>query len=462
MNRLILVFAVFISYSPHAYAKTWKFTLTTILKHALDVSRRQLTAPKQVKAREWSVYSQRWHLNPTLNAKVQIMDQEHRETEDKLYEVSISESLPFGPRLTLSDAIGRHYLELANTGNKEYVDGHRYTASASFPLLKGFGTLANQHKYRKERLYLKKDEHSFISAIDTQLFNVCFTYMYLRYDQMKRNVSQRALNNTLKRKNKIRRLVRNGEKAPTDLLSIDKEVIRLRVQMIERNAQYNRRLNQMKRYLRIRANDTIFIQLALQPLERMAKNKYDLRKLFQGNHGLAKRYLDMQIANIDRKYSFNQMLPSLRLLTQGRYFSTNEALSHKTDWSVSLNFSTSLNYFVKRASYKKTVTESAMARIRYENDRQSLALDLDDAQIELRSLAQKKRLEFSAVHINRKKLAVVEKNYFDGSQTVEQLFIEQSNYEIVQINAYRSRIDYLIAYLRILRETGNLRAVLGV
>ncbi len=464
MIKIALILTTFL-FSGLCLAKSYRFNYYTLMKFAEKTSKIKGSYQEWQLQKQLSHWQRKWHFNPYLSTKVGYYPLErNKRLDSRRVSVSLSQDLPYGPSLSIKDDFGFGYIPDKESERDIKKERHVLSANLKVPLLKGVGDYTNRNYAKIDLLKMEKLKVSETISTNTMIYNVSSNFMNIELEQRKLQIKEKSYENMRKREKKINRLVKRGFKARTDQLWIQEQIIRTKISLQYQKNRLTQAKNRLKRSLYLLPTDKLDLNLSLKYLETRLHNNANISSFYKQNPTLMKERIETEIQNLYRKNAAHNLLPNLSV--QGTYSNTYlpgeyEEPYHK-EWSLQASFSMPLGFHVQKADYTESKLSYFVAVKDYHNTKNQQLIDFTNLKIDLEESRNVYQLLKQKVKIAKEKLDIMEKSYFDGRTSANDLFYAQINYEEVQADSYKQKINYLKSYLSLLKEMGTLQEVLDL
>lgn len=410
-------------------------------------------------------------------------------TEMNRYSTQISQLIPTGGNFSIS-VDGSMY----DTNRRFTTINPRYSTTLRFnftqPLLKDFGLEINRKEIIVAKNNLDISENQLKRTLQETIYQVEEAYWNLVYSIENLEVKKQSLKLAQELLEKNKKAVEIGTMAPIEILNAQAEVAAREADIIQAEAEVKNNQDNLKTIINLAAErkDAGAVKIIPEDKPEYKKKEVSLDEAMatamENRPDLKATQIDIQNKKVNLDYTQNQLLPDLSL--QASYWSPgisgDQILYNPEDpfgppigrieggyadalddafgftyqnWSVALSLSVPFNTFLTRAAYAQARINLDQAKLRLENQRKQIVLEIRNAVRAVNTNYQRVEAYKAARKLAQKKLEAEEEKLKVGLSTNYLVLQYQRDLANQQIAELRAIIDYNLSLARLNRAMGS-------
>lgn len=365
--------------------------------------------------------------------------------------------------------------ELSDTSilNPEYDTGARLTVEQD--LLRDFGIGINRADIMVSQNNWQISKEELRDRVINTLFQVEQTYWDLYFALMDLEVREKQLERAEALVRRARAYVDVGSAPPLDITRAESSAASQRVAIIQARNRVQALRHQLLRLLGVSNPRRFTGELELVDQPPVTPFKPSLEEALSAAREHRPDYrqaeLDIENADLDRRFFKNQRLPRLKAFGQYELAGLDEEFSSSVDvledgdygsWLVGLRFEFPIPNRVARSDYQVARLESRITRLQLDAVWERITREVADALTDLEAAAGRVETSEQARRLAERLLQAEEKSFSLGRSNSLDVLDAQAAVAAAERDEVRAKADYATAVANLLRAEGTLLRVKGV
>jgi outer membrane protein TolC len=365
--------------------------------------------------------------------------------------------------------------ELSDTSilNPEYDTGARLTVEQD--LLRDFGIGINRTDIMVSQNNWQISKEELRDRVINTLFQVEQTYWDLYFSLMDLQVREKQLERAEALVRRARAYVDVGSAPPLDITRAESSAASQRVAIIQARNRVQALRHQLLRLLGVSKPRQFAGELELVDQPPVTPFKPSLEEALSTAREHRPDYrqaeLDIENADLNRRFFKNQRLPRLKAFGQYELAGLDEEFSSSVDvledgdygsWLVGLRFEFPIPNRVARSDYQVARLESRVTRLQLEALWERITREVADALTDLEAAAGRVETSEQARRLAERLLQAEEKSFSLGRSNSLDVLDAQAAVAAAERDEVRAKADYATAAANLLRAEGTLLRVKGV